>query len=161
MYRETSDDAQLEEALVKRQLFTEAEESENLTSETSDEVFSNDELETPKLNTKLTRSNAFRRGKRRISPKSTPRVTRSMTRMEGSVSMPSSPSQVIPNQRQSLGKVLQQLVPVVPETVQLGPQVQLFHRVLEDQAVQETRGYNLRETIRHDYKKMNKSGKRQ
>ena len=129
-------------------------EPDSLTSEASSEVFNVHDVPTPATNSKLLRNNAFRkrvrpprRPRTTGTPPSLPRITRSQTREspvshEGSVprvtrssirsiSAPTTPSQVIPDQVQLLHRVLPQHDPVVPEVVQLGPRVQRLDRALQ------------------------------
>ena len=89
-----SDDQTLENILQPRILFNVDSQSASLTQESSDDnVFFANDHSTSKRSTKLKRQNAM---KRKHHCKSEPRMTREMLRKshEGSISMPTSPSQV-------------------------------------------------------------------
>ena len=74
------------------------------------------------------------------------------------MSAPVTPNQVLPNEAQLLHMVLPINNPIVPEVVQLGPQVQRFAQVLADpHVVQQARPRrSTRSNI--DYAKYNETG---
>ena len=137
-------DEELTMILTPRKLFQDDVNTDSITSEPSDdEVFTVTEKESEQKSNKLQRRNAFRRKKQKINSKgseSLPRLPISVRRRErdverrvtrASLSLPTTPSQVILHEPQLLGQVLPQLAPIVPEAVQMGPQVQQLGRALE------------------------------
>ena len=163
-------DEELSMILNPRKLFPDDGTTDSITSEPSDdEVFNVPEREIDPNSRKLRRRNAFRRKKQRNNSKgceSLPRlpplarveerdVERRVTR--SSLSLPTTPSQVTLHEPQILERVLPRHAPVVPETVQMGPQVQLLDRALD-----ELRHNNVRprrSTRRNiDYEKFNETG---
>ena len=156
-----------------RKLFHDQDNSKSITSETSDdEVFNRSEI-IPAATTKLRRQNAFRRKKiNRKGSESLPRlpsnsqvsielvserrVTRSSLR---SLSLPTTPSQVILNEPQLLEEVLPQRIPLVPEAVHLGPQVQQLDRALLE--INRNTGRPRRSTRKDiNYEKYNETGEK-
>ena len=125
----------------------------------------------PAATTKLRRQNAFRRKKtKRKRSESLPRppsgltsnneheterrVTRSSLQ---SVSLPSTPSQVVLDRPQRLEEVLPQRNPLVPEAVHLGPQVQHLDRALVE--MNRNNGRPRRSTRKDiNYEKYNETG---
>ena len=161
--------------LKPKQLFninnddTESDNNESLTSEnteTDGEVFFNAEENMPTIPPKLHRKNAFRQ---RIHPmlkaSSEPRITRSMLRKSPvghSASNPTSPSSVILENVQQLNRVLNPVIPLVPEAVNLENRVQNLNRVLETIAFEEenTARRSKRNTKVINYKELHNRGRK-
>ena len=170
-----SSDENFEEILRPRKLFQDENNLKSLTSDTSDsEVFNRQEIPTTAATTsKLKRQNAFRRKRinKKVSesiprPPNDPttsteleeerRITRSSLR---SVSLPTTPSQVILDQPQLLEEVLPRGIPLVPEAVHLGPQVQQLDVAL--QQLNQNTGRPRRSTRKDiNYEKYNETGKK-
>ena len=157
-YEHHGNNEELEDAIQSRRLFE--EERSDLTEETSDdEVFERNDFKTPPTTPKLKRNNAMRKGRRPIKSNSEPRVTRNMLQSgsyRASISNPTSPSQVVLNERQNLENILVPNHPILPELVDLAPVVQNL-----DQALQNVNVDNPRRSTRnkgkekHFYKKLN------
>ena len=122
-------------------------------------MFERNDFKTPPTTPKLKRNNAMRKGKRPIKSNSEPRVTRNMLQSgsyRASISNPTSPSQVVLNERQNLENILVPNHPILPELVDLAPVVQNL-----DQALQNVNVDNPRRSTRnkgkekHFYKKLN------
>ena len=172
-----SSDEEFEKILRPRKLFQDEINSGSLTSDTwDDEVFNSKEISSASAaTTKLRRQNAFRRKKtNRKGSESLPRpptgsninkeheterrVTRSSLQ---SVSLPSTPSQVVLDRPQRLEEVLPQRNPLVPEAVQLGPQVQHLNRALVEINTVGNNGRPRRSTRKDiNYEKYNETGDR-
>ena len=162
-------DEELNKILKPRKLFTDDETTDSITSEpTDDEVFNITQRSDPNAR-KLKRRNAFRRKKRNNNSKgckSLPRVPTVARREErdverrvtrSSLSLPTTPSQVILHEPQILERVLPQHAPVVPEAVQMGPLVQHLDRALE--GIRQNDERPRRSSRRKiDYKKLNETG---
>ena len=158
-----------------RKLFQDEDTLKSITSDTSDsEVFNRQEIPTTAATTtKLRRQNAFRRKRinKKVSesiqkppngpttstePEEEKRITRSSLR---SVSLPTTPSQVILDRPQLLEEVLPQGIPLVPEAVHLGPQVQQLDMAL--QQLNQNTGRPRRSTRKDiNYEKYNETGKK-
>ena len=156
-----SDDQTLENILQPRILFNVDSQSASLTQESSDDnVFFANDHSTSKRSTKLKRQNAM---KRKHHCKSEPRMTREMLRKshEGSISMPTSPSQVELNRTQNLENILRRNHPVVPEAVSMDNGVVQNLQdalTLTDAAPLQTTG--LRKKQRINYLMLHKSGRK-
>ena len=76
----------------------------------------------------LVRQNAFRKKKKPVQLNtSEPRITRSMSRAKpNSSSAPTSPSEVLLNRSQNLQNILKPTAPLVPESILMGPRVQVI-----------------------------------
>ena len=157
----SADNTILENVLQPRQLFEETDDEVNydddeLTSDTEDdEVFASNVFQTPPTAPRLRRSNAFRKKKPKAS--SEPRITRNMLNSDDpriSLSNPTSPSEVVLDRAQNLNRVLNPRVPILPELVNLGPQVQVL-----DQALNQRRSERNRNKGKVDYKKLNEEGR--
>ena len=151
----------LEQAIEPRRLFPDVDDDDHvdepLTSEdlTDDEVFNRDKFETPPTAPKLKRNNAMRNKERpqvENREKSEPRVTRQM------LSNPSSPYNLNLNARQNLENVLNPNIPIIPDLVELGPQVQNFEIALEGVQNQTRRSARDRKPI--NYVTWNEEGRR-
>ena len=152
-----------DEALLPRQLFNQEDSNEeethvDLTDSTSDEeVFHRDEFATPPSAPRLKRNNAMRI-KRNIEPVSEPRTTVTREFLHSgryqSISNPTTPSQVVLNERQSLGNILNPRNPIVPETVAMNQEVQRL-----EQALDEHQNRRMRARKKIDYAKLHKFGR--
>ena len=161
------------EAIQPRVLFPPVNEDEKsndtLTSEdaSDDNVFHNDEYETPGIQPKLKRSNAMnpqelkRSNAMRLKarpgletdPRSDQRVTRRM------LSNPSSPYNINLNERQNLNNVLNPNIPLLPDLVNMGPRVQNLERALNVDEPQEVRrSARAKNTV--NYLKFHEEGKK-
>ena len=175
---------ELAQALEPKVLFPSDVSNESLTSDTASDVFDEPTAHVPStvVNSRLIRQNAFRRRRptRRPStvdtPSSTPRITRSQTSSSpvsrlgsmqritrssiGSISAPTTPGQVVPDEVQLLHRVLLLRNPVVPEVVQLGPQVQRLDRALLNHPEISADDIRPRRSSRRDidYAKYNETG---
>ena len=157
---ESFDNTILENAVQPRLLFEETDDEVNyddeLTSDTDDdEVFASNVFQTPPTAPRLHRSNAIRRKRPKAS--SEPRITRNMLNSNDSrisFSNPASPSEVVLDRVQNLNRVLNPRVPILPELVNIGPQVQVLDRALTTRRSERNRN---REKI--DYKKLHEEGR--
>ena len=134
----------LEAALKPRRLFPE-DSTDTLTSDASGEVFNTEDMKIVPGTSRLRRQNAFRR---KLHPPITLTVSTSVPRdaqvrqivtrssLRRSVSVPNTPTDVQLHQAQLLARVLPIHDPVVPEVVQLGPQVQRLDRALRHHQVE-------------------------
>ena len=102
----------------------------------------------------LVRKNAFRKKKNPVHlPTSEPRITRSMNKAKPtSTSAPTSPSEVMLNRSQNLQNILRPTAPLVPESILIGPRVQ----VIPPPPRRSSRNENKEKP---DYKRLNKYGK--
>ena len=137
--------------------------TEDLTSVSSsdEEVFARDSFQTPpstQTTPKLRRSNAMRK-----KPNSEPRVTRTMLKSNRyqSISNPTSPSDIILDRAQNLENILNPRIPIVAETVALGPEVQRLDQVLNQNHndIVATRR-STRQKPEVDYKHLNTFGRK-
>ena len=151
----------IENAIQPRQLFEETDDEVNydedeLTSDTEDdEVFASNVFQTPPTAPRLRRSNAIRKKKPKAS--SEPRITRNMLHSDDpriSLSNPTSPSEVILDRTQNLSRVLNPRVPILPELVNMGPQVQVL-----EHALNQRRSMRNRDKEKVDYKKLHEEGR--
>ena len=157
-------DNDLENIIQPRQLFKVTDndannDNEDLTSETDDdEVFNRNEFQTPPTTPKLQRSNAFRR--RKQIAQSEPRITRGMLKSDDpriSFSNPTSPSEVILDRVQNLQHVLNPRIPILPELVNLGPQVQVLNQALSHETPRRSERFRNRGKV--DYRKLHEVGR--
>ena len=154
----SSDDQELQEALQPRRLFEGDDDNdiEGLTSTSDEEVFARESFQTPPSTPKLRRRNAMRK-----KPNSEPRVTRNMLKSNRyqSISNPASPSDIILDRAQNLENILNPRIPIVADVVTLGPEVQRFEQVLEQEQSVATRRSS-RQKPRVDYKQLNNYGRK-
>ena len=98
------------------------------------------------------------RMKKIIEPVSEPRTTVTREFLHSgrylSISNPTTPSQVVLNERQRLENVLNPRNPIVPEAVAMNQEVQRL-----DQALDEHQNRNLRARKKIDYAKLHKFGR--